>query len=104
MNRELKMLLSIFVGNLLIAFAVSAFVVPFSIMQGGTVGLSFTVKYLLPFDVRLSVVNMIVNWTLFLVGFIFLGWKFSVASLSSTILFPMMLRFFEDHSVADLFA
>ena len=103
MKRDLRMLGSIFLGNLLIAFAVSAFVIPFSIMQGGTVGMSFTIKYLLPFDIRLSVVNMVINWTLFMVGFLFLGWKFSVASLASTILFPMMLRFFEDHSVSHLF-
>ena len=103
MKKDLKMLLSIFIGNLLIAFAVSAFVIPFHIMQGGTVGMSFTVKYLLPMDVRLSVVNLVINWALFFIGFLFLGWKFSVASLASTILFPMMLRFFEDHSVADLF-
>ena len=103
MKKNIRMLFSIIAGNLLIAFAVSAFVIPHGMMQGGTTGLALTVRCLMPHEMRLSVISLIINGLLFLIGLAVLGWKFSAASLASTIIFPSMLRFFEDHPVDSLF-
>jgi uncharacterized membrane-anchored protein YitT (DUF2179 family) len=101
-KHHLTMILSILIGNTLLAFGICAFVVPNGIMLGGSTGISLAIQHLLP-EMRLSVISAIINGSLFLLGLVFLGKKFAATSLLSTIIFPVILAVFEMLPLGDLF-
>lgn len=100
MLQRLKMIFYIVLGNTLLAFAICAFVVPNNFMLGGTTGIGLIVQQW--FSVRLSVVSGVVNVFLFALGWIFLGKKFAMASLLSTVLYPAIMAVFEEISFGAL--
>ena len=102
MKANYKFLLSVLLGNAMLAFAVCAFVVPYGIMLGGSSGIALTVQHFLP-KLPLSVITAIVNILLFFLGWIFLGKKFALTTLLSTVIYPLELAVFEFLPVADLF-
>ena len=102
MKATYKFLLSVLLGNAMLAFAICAFVVPYGIMLGGSSGIALTVQYFLP-NLPLSVITAIVNILLFFLGWIFLGKKFALTTLLSTVIYPLELAVFELLPVADLF-
>ena len=102
MKVNYKFLLSVLLGNAMLAFAICAFVVPYGIMLGGSSGIALTVQYFLP-NLPLSVITAIVNILLFFLGWIFLGKKFALTTLLSTVIYPLELAVFELLPVADLF-
>lgn len=91
--KRVKMLSYILAGNILLAFAVCAFVVPNSFMLGGSTGIALVVKSWLPLPI--STITAAVNVTLFMLGFIFLGKNFAMTSLLSTVIYPLILGVFE---------
>lgn len=101
MKERLKFILSVIVGNALLAFSICAFVVPNEIMLGGSNGIALFVQQFIP--VRLSVIAAVVNVLLFLLGLVFMGWKFAATSLMSTIVYPIILGIFETMPVSTLF-
>ena len=96
------MILSILIGNTLLAFGICAFVVPNGIMLGGSTGITLAIQQLIP-EMRLSVISAFINVSLFLLGYIFLGKKFAATSLLSTIIFPIILAVFEMLPLGNLF-
>lgn len=101
MKEKLKVILSIVLGNALLAFSICAFVIPNDIMLGGSNGIALFVQQFIP--VRLSIISAVVNTLLFLLGLIFMGWQFAATSLLSTILYPMILAVFESLPLTTLF-
>lgn len=101
-KHHLSMILSILIGNTLIAFGICAFVVPNGIMLGGSTGITLAIQQLIP-QMRLSVISAFINVSLFLLGYIFLGKKFAATSLLSTIIFPIILAIFEMLPLGSLF-
>lgn len=101
MKEKLKFILSILLGNTLLAFSVCAFVVPNDIMLGGSNGIALFLQHFIP--VRLSVIAAVVNIVLFLLGLLFMGWKFAATSLLSTVVYPVILALFETLPLAQLF-
>jgi uncharacterized membrane-anchored protein YitT (DUF2179 family) len=101
-KRHLQMILSVLVGNVLLAFGVCAFVVPNGIMLGGSTGIALAVQHFLP-GLRLSVISAVINTALFVLGWICLGKKFAATSLLSTIVYPVILAVFEELPLAELF-
>jgi len=93
MKQSLKVLLTIILGNAILAFSICAFVIPYDIMLGGSNGIALAIQHFLP--VRLSVISACVNASLFFLGLVFLGWKFAATSLVSTIVYPLVLAIFE---------
>ncbi len=89
MEKKLKMLCCILLGNVLLAFGVCGFIVPNDFMLGGSTGIALVVQEFLP--LRLSVISAFTNGLLFLLGLAFLGWKFAATSLLSTVLYPIVL-------------
>ena len=89
MKQRLKMLFLILLGNTLLAFSICAFAVPQDFMLGGVTGIGLIVQELVP--VRLSVVAGAANVALFLLGWVFLGKKFAMTSLLSTLLYPLIM-------------
>ena len=101
MKQSLKVLLTIILGNVMLAFSICAFVIPYDIMLGGSNGIALVIQHFLP--VRLSVISACVNVSLFFLGLIFLGWKFAATSLASTIIYPLVLAIFELLPLGTLF-
>lgn len=91
--KRVKTLSYILAGNILLAFAVCAFVVPNSFMLGGSTGIALVVKSWLPLPI--STITAVVNVTLFVLGFLFLGKNFAMTSLLSTVIYPLILGVFE---------
>ena len=101
MKRKIQVLISTVIGNALIAFAICAFVIPNEFMLGGSTGIALTLQTLLP--LRLSVWSAIINGTLFLLGWAFLGKEFAATSLLSTVLYPAIMAVFELFPLGSLF-
>lgn len=101
MKEKLRFFLSVILGNAMLAFAICAFVVPNDIMLGGSNGIALAIQQFLP--IRLSIISAAVNVTLFLLGLVFMGWKFAAASLLSTIVYPLILAVFETLPLNTLF-
>ena len=101
MKQSLKVLLTIILGNAMLAFAICAFVIPYDIMLGGSNGIALAIQHFVP--VRLSVISACVNVSLFFLGLVFLGWKFAATSLASTIIYPLVLAVFELLPLGTLF-
>ena len=101
MKQSLKVLLTIILGNAMLAFSICAFVIPYDIMLGGSNGIALAIQHFVP--IRLSVISACVNASLFLLGLVFLGWKFAATSLASTIIYPLVLAIFELLPLGTLF-
>lgn len=101
-KHNLYVIISVLIGNVLLAFGVCAFVVPNGIMLGGSTGIALAVQHFLP-SLRLSVISAFINISLFLLGFVCLGKKFAATSLLSTIVYPVILAVFEELPLGELF-
>lgn len=101
MKEKIKFFFSVILGNALLAFAICSFVIPNDIMLGGSNGIALFLQQFLP--VRLSVIAAVVNVALFLLGLIFMGWKFAATSLMSTIIYPLILGVMESLPLGTLF-
>ena len=69
-GKTIKIILGVLAGNLVLSFAVAAFIVPNGIIMGGATGIGLTISHY--FQVNLSVINLAVNAVLFVLGAIFL--------------------------------
>ncbi|MDD7282199.1 MAG: YitT family protein [Erysipelotrichaceae bacterium] len=97
-NKIFEYLMIVF-GNLLVAIAVSFFILPNNILTGGVAGVVVAIQPLVPID---SVILIdILTVSLFLLGFLFLGKQFAARTLLSTIVYPVGISIFS--IVYDLF-
>lgn len=89
MKLNYKNILSILVGNLLLAFAVGFFILPYNILSGGVAGIAVALSSFttIPSDM---VANMLVLG-LFFVGWIFLGKEFAIKTVISSMVYPIYL-------------
>lgn len=83
----------VIIGNLVLAFGIQAFLVPSGMISGGATGVALFLTKFIP--LHLSSILLVINVILFVVGFVFLGKKFALGTLLSTILFPTFLGIFE---------
>ena len=100
--KKIEMLLYILAGNILLAFAVCAFVVPNGFMLGGSTGIALVVQSWIPAPI--SVITAVISLSLFVLGYIFLGKTFAMTSLCSTILYPVILGVFETLPIGTWFS
>ena len=89
-KRKVINLLLIILGNLSLAISTSLFILPHSIVNGGTSGISIITDALFGFNPELVI--LILCWSLFVVGWIFLGKQFALKTLVSTILYPILVN------------
>lgn len=80
---------SILLGNAVLAFAIAAFVVPHGILMGGATGVGILLNHFLNIDV--AVLVLILNLAALLLGWIVLGKTFVVATVGSSLLYPILL-------------
>lgn len=80
---------TVLAGNVVLAFTVTAFIVPQGIIMGGATGVGLTIGHYVPLP--LSVIVLAVNLTLFVLGAGTLGKKFALTTLVSTFAYPAIL-------------
>lgn len=88
-KKNLWTIIGVLAGNLILAFTVSAFMVPHGIIMGGATGMGLTISHYFPID--LSLIIFIVNAILFVLGAVVLGKKFAVTTIISTFVYPTFL-------------
>lgn len=79
----------IVLGSILLAIGTGVFLLPSLLNTGGLMGLGLIGKFLFGFDPDLVV--LVLTWTFFLISLLFLGWRFTVKSLISSLIYPLAL-------------
>ena len=80
---------AVLAGNVILAFTVTAFIVPQGIIMGGATCVGLTIAHYLPLS--LSSIVLVVNIVLFVLGALVLGKKFALTTLVSTFAYPVIL-------------
>ena len=81
--------LVILLGNACIAFAVAFFVIPNKLLVGGTAGIAVALNAL--FGLQEELVIHVLVYTLFVAGAIVLNRDFIIKTITSTIVYPLLL-------------
>lgn len=80
-------------GNVIYALSVKLFLLPANLMSSGTTGLGLMVNHLTGFP--LSTFILIFNVAMLLVALVFLGKKFVMTTIVSSLMYPLLLELFE---------
>ncbi|MBR2802882.1 MAG: YitT family protein [Erysipelotrichaceae bacterium] len=89
MRKRITDIVFLIVGNFLLAYSVSQFILPCSILSGGLAGIAILFH---PFtSIPESTIITILAVILFLLGSLFLGKKFAMDTAVSTVLYPIFL-------------
>lgn len=81
------------VGTLIVAVAVFFFMIPSNVVVGSLSGLMMVLANFIP--VKISVLTMIFNVGLLLIGFIFIGREFGAKTVYASVIMPVYLYIFE---------
>ena len=87
-------LFMITVGAVVAAFALEEFLVPFTILDGGVVGISMIISQL--WGIPLGVLTIALNIPFMIVGFKRLGIRFLIKAIYAMVVFSSFLGIFED--------
>lgn len=79
-------------GNAILAFSVSFFIIPNNILSGGVAGVAIAIKPFIDIEVT-TLMNIIIGVT-FVMGYVFLGKKFALKTVASSILYPIFIELF----------
>ena len=90
MVKNLKSYLFVIIGSCLTASAFGLIVLPNQFAAGGVTGFSVLLQNIIPLPV--SILVLIINLSLFLLGWIFVGKDFVFKTLLTSIIFPFMLE------------
>ena len=93
MKANKKDIISILLGNTLLALAVILFIVPGHLLSGGTTGISLFLNHY--FHLPISIFTFIFNFIVFIIGALILGKKFALQTLISPFYYPFILGVFE---------
>lgn len=96
-KQNVKHVVYIVVGNILISFAISTLLLENKIIAGGVSGIGIILNHY--FYLPISLCVGIMNVVLFFLGFLFIGKVFAMTTLASTFLFPLLLEFFENQPI-----
>lgn len=91
--KNVKTILFIVLGNLILAFGVTAFMIPHHIIIGGSTGIASCIQYY--FHIPLSYTVMCINVVMFLAGLFVLGKTFALTTIISTFIYPIFLNIFQ---------
>ena len=93
MKKRVYETIMIIIGNLILAFGLCAFVTTVGLISGGASGIGIAVKSITGINISYTV--YVINFIMFVIGFIFLGKKFAFGTLLSTFLYPTFIALFE---------
>lgn len=112
LKRELMNIFYVILGAVAMTIGVGMFFKPFSLVTGGVSGLSIALFNLtdpLPIfqiaghDYTMEVYTAVITWTLFFIGWIFLGKRFALKTLVSSVCFTAFLPVVTTLSTSDMF-
>ena len=86
-------LMAIVLGNMLYALTVELFLTPCGLITGGSTGISLFLWRLS--GIPASLIALVFNAVLLVVGWLTLGKKFALTTILSTFLFPLFLGLFD---------
>lgn len=89
--REIKIYFLIFLGSLLTAVSINVFLVPYKIAPGGVSGIATVVYYLSNGRLSVGVTMLALNIPLFIAGLRFVGKRFILRTLFSTLLLSVLI-------------
>ena len=88
-----KNFLLIVVGTAILAFGVSVFILPFELVTGGVPGIAVIINRLIPIEfITEAMWVTIITWILFFIGWILLGKSFALKTLTSTIVYSIVVN------------
>jgi len=91
----LKNILLVISGTLILAFGTAVFIIPFELVSGGVSGIAIIIdKFFGNGFLTVDFTITILTWGLFIVGFIFLGKRFALKTLISTLVYPIGISLF----------
>lgn len=85
----------IIIGSLITAAAINIFLVPYKIAPGGVTGIATVIYYLSNFRFPVGLIMLVLNIPLFILGMRFIGGKFVVRTLFSTVFLSLSIDFLE---------
>lgn len=92
MTKKIGQIIGIVAGNGILALGLSAFSMPNHFLVGGATGIARSVQHFTRVDIAVTVAA--INVVMFLLGFIFLGKRFALTTIVSTLVFPVFLNQF----------
>lgn len=100
MNKKLyinhiKDIIMILIGNLILAFGVTFFVLPYGILTGGIFGIAISLKPLLPMLDTNYIAYFMIAIT-FVLGSLTLGKSFALKTVISSLVYPVFLEIFRN--------
>ena len=88
-----KNFLLIVIGTTILAFGVSVFILPFELVTGGVPGIAVIINRLIPIEfITEAMWVTIITWILFFIGWILLGKSFALKTLTSTIVYSIVVN------------
>lgn len=88
-----KNFLLIVIGTTILAFGVSVFILPFELVTGGVPGIAVIINRLIPIEfITEAMWVTIITWVLFFIGWILLGKSFALKTLTSTIVYSIVVN------------
>ena len=93
-KRTLKNLLFVILGNVLLAFGSSIFLIELDIVTGGVSGIGIIIQHFVGDSFQVvDIFVFIATWAFWILGLIFMGKEFAFKTLISTILYPLLLQY-----------
>ena len=80
---------AVMAGNILLGFAVAAFILPSGVIMGGATGVGIVLARFIPLDT--AAIVLCVNLMALALGWAILGWRFVLATIASSLLYPIFL-------------
>ena len=80
-------IISIIMGNLIIAAGVTFFILPLDILSGGVAGIAVALQPIFNLSPRLVINGLTIG--LYLLGAVLLGKRFALKTIVSTIVYPL---------------
>lgn len=96
LKENIKEIITIIIGNFVIAAGVSFFVLPLNILSGGVAGISIALKPI--FHLEPTIVINVLTIGLYIAGAIFLGKRFALKTIISTIVYPLFITILSAYS------
>lgn len=97
-NYFIKHTFEIILGSIALAFGTAIFLPNLNIVSGGLSGIAIIIQNYIPNDLFngqiIDIFTFIATWTLWIVGFIFVGKEFAMKTLLSSIVYPVALAGF----------
>lgn len=99
--KQIKMVLTIVTGSILMAISSIFFMAPMHIVSGGSTGVAIALNNLFQIPIDLTIAVMV--WGLFILGYFLLGKRFTINTAIATVVYPIavyiLLRFVPENPI-----